>query len=174
MLQRRGRPRCGTKNRDMNFEAALQRLCDAGVEFVVIGGWAAIFHGSAHVTNDLDICYSRNRENLRKLAGALAPYHPRLRGFPEGLPFIWDATTLANGTVFTLTTDIGIIDLLAEVSGVGTFEEVQAASIEVFAFERSVRALSLEALIQAKKAAGRPKDLLILPELEGLLEAGGE
>ena len=73
-----------------------------------------------------------------------------------------------------MTTDIGIIDLLAEVSGVGTFEEVQAASIEVFAFERFVRALSLEALIQAKKAAGRPKDLLILPELEGLLEARGE
>ena len=155
----------------MNFEVAIQRLCDAGVEFVVIGGWAAIFHGSAHVTNDLDICYSRDKDNLRKLAGALAPYHPRPRGFPDSLPFVWDAATLANGTVFTLTTDLGIIDLLAEVSGIGTYADAQAASVEIDAFDRHLRALDLRALIQAKKAAGRPKDLLILPELEGLLEA---
>ena len=61
----------------MNLETAIQHLCDACVDFVVIGGWAAIFHGSAHVTSDLDICYSRDKENLRKLAAALAPYHPR-------------------------------------------------------------------------------------------------
>ena len=90
----------------MNFELAIQRLCDAGVEFVVIGGWAAIFHGSAHLTNDLDICYSRDRENLARLTDAMAPYHPRPRGFPDGLPFVWDAKTLSNGTMFTLTTDI--------------------------------------------------------------------
>ena len=149
----------------MNFELAIRHLCDDGVEFVIIGGWAAIFHGSAHVTNDLDICYSRDIENLRKLAGALAPYHPRPRGFPENLPFVWDAATLANGTVFTLTTDLGIIDLLAEVSGIGTYHDAYAASVEVDAFGRRVRALDLRALIQAKK------DLLILPELEGLLEA---
>ncbi|MCC6392139.1 MAG: nucleotidyltransferase [Bryobacterales bacterium] len=155
----------------MNFELAIQRLCDADVKFVVIGGWAAIFHGSAHVTNDLDICYSRDRENLGRLAKALAPYHPRPREFPDDLPFVWDAATLANGTVFRLTTDLGIIDLLAEVSGVGTYAEACAASVEVDAFGRRLRALDLRTLIQAKKAAGRQKDLLTLPELEGLLEA---
>lgn len=156
----------------MNFAAATQCLSDAGVDFVVIGGWAAIFHGSSHVTNDLDICYSRDQENLRRLAAALAPYHPRPRGFPKELPFVWDAATLSNGTVFTLTTNLGIIDLLAEVSGVGSYREVLAASVEVEAFDRRVRALDLPSLIQAKKAAGRPKDLLVLPELEGLLDAG--
>ena len=115
----------------MNFETALQSLCDAGVDFVVIGGWAAIFHGSAHVTNDLDICYSRDSENLQKLAATLAPYHPRPRGFPDPLPFVWDATTLAHGTIFTLTTDLGIIDLLAEVSGIGSYTAVREASLEV-------------------------------------------
>jgi hypothetical protein len=155
----------------MNFELAIQSLCDRGVDFVVIGGWAAIFHGSAHVTNDLDVCYSRTPDNLRKLAAALAPYQPRLRGFPENLPFLWDAVTLANGSVFTLTTSIGIIDLLAEVTGIGSYEEVYAASVEVEAFDRRIRVLDLRALIQSKKAAGRQKDLLILPELEGLLEA---
>lgn len=134
----------------MNFEIAIQRLCDSGVDFVVIGGWAAIFHGSSYVTNNLDICYSRDRNNLTKLALALAPYHPRPRGFPDGLPFVWDTATLANGTSFTLTTQLCIIDLSGEVVGIGTYKDVYAA---------------------AKRAAGRPKDLLILPELEGLLEA---
>lgn len=155
----------------MNFEAAVQRLCDAGVEFVIIGGWAAIFHGSVHVTNDLDICYSRDKENLNRLAACLAPYHPRPRDLGEDLPFVWDATTLANGTIFTLSTDLGIIDLLAEVPGIGAYPEAFVASIEVNVFDRPVRALNLSALVQAKRAAGRPKDLLLLPELEGLLEA---
>ena len=157
----------------MNFEVAVQRFCDEGVEFVVIGGWSAIFHGSAHVTNDLDICYSRDKANLRKLVQALDPFNPRPRGFPDNLPFLWDAATLANGTIFTLTTGLGIVDLFAEVSGVGTYKEVLAASVEVFAFDRLVRTLNLQALIESKKAAGRKKDLLILPELEGLLEASG-
>ena len=155
----------------MNFEIVIQRLCDSGVDFVVIGGWAAIFHGSAYVTNDLDICYSRDRNNLTKLALALAPYHPRPRGFPDGLTFVWDTATLANGTIFTLTSQLGSIDLLAEVAGIGTFEDVYAASVELEAFDRRIRTLSLPSLIAAKRAAGRPKDLLILPELEGLLEA---
>jgi hypothetical protein len=59
----------------MNFEVAIQRLCDTDVQFVVIGGWAAIFQGSAHVTSDLDICYSREKENLRKLESLLKAGH---------------------------------------------------------------------------------------------------
>ncbi len=155
----------------MNIERVIQHLCDADVDFVVIGGWAAIFHGSAHVTVDLDICYSRDKENLRRLAGALAPYRPRPRGFPDGLPFVWDAATLANGTMFTLTPDLGIIDLLAEVAGIGAYAETHAASVEIDAFGRRLRALDLGALIRAKRAAGLPKELLILPELDGLLKA---
>jgi hypothetical protein len=93
----------------MQFEKAVQALCDGGVDFVVIGGLAATLHGSAQVTYDLDICYSRASANLRRLTEALAPFHPRPRGFPVGLPFVWDEATLRNGTVFTLQTDIGEI-----------------------------------------------------------------
>jgi hypothetical protein len=131
----------------MNPDTAVRALVDADVEFVVIGGWSAIIHGSRFMTDDLDICYSRKTENLRRLAQALAPYHPRLRGLPEGLPFIWDELTLRNGTVFTLVTDLGE------------------------AFGRRVRTLDLKSLIKAKRAAGREKDLLVLPELESLFEA---
>lgn len=87
---------------------------------------------------------------------------------------MWDATTLANGTMFTLTTDLGIIDLLAEVPGIGTYAEARAVSVEVEAFGRRTLALDLRAPIAAKRAAGRPKDLLILQELEGLLEASAD
>ena len=74
----------------MSADIAIQILADAGVEFVIIGGWAAIIHGSRYMTDDLDICFSRKRENLARLAKALAPYHPRLRELPSGLPFVWD------------------------------------------------------------------------------------
>jgi hypothetical protein len=88
-----------------------------------------------------------------------------------GLPFIWDEATLRNGTNFTLATDAGAVDLLAEVTGLGSFEDVHSGSVSVNAFGRRVRTLDLRSLIQAKRAAGREKDLRALPELESLLEA---
>ena len=64
----------------MQFKAALHALCDGQVEFVVIGGLAATLHGSARITLDLDICFSRAPLNLNRLVAALAPFHPRPRG----------------------------------------------------------------------------------------------
>jgi len=138
----------------------------------VIGGIAATLHGSANVTYDLHICYGRAAANLSRVAAALAPFHPRPRGFPDGLPFVWVEETLRNATVLTLRTDVGEIDLMAEVTGLGGFDDVKARSITVEAFGREIATLDLPALIQAKRAAGRPKDLTALPELESLLEAG--
>lgn len=153
------------------FETAIQTLCDAEVDFVVIGGFSATLHGSARVTYDLNICYSRAPLNLCRMATALAPFQPRPRGFPKDLPFIWDEVTLRNGALFTLTTDLGEIDLLAEVAGLGTFDQIKAGSIIVEAYGRRIAILSLRSLIQAKRAAGRERDLAALPELESLLEA---
>jgi hypothetical protein len=155
----------------MQFGRAIHALCNAEVEFVVIGGLSATLHGSARVTFDLDICYSRSNANLKRLVAALAQFHPRPQGFPEGLPFIWDETMLRNTTVLTLQTDTGEIDLLAEVAGLGAWEEVKAGAILVDAFDRKIAILDLPSLIKAKRAAGREKDLAALPELESLLEA---
>jgi predicted nucleotidyltransferase len=155
----------------MNVEVAIQALVDAGVAFVIVGGWSAILNGSSYSTNDLDICFARNPENLRRLALALAPFRPRLRDLPEGLPFVWDQATLRNVTVLTLETDLGKVDLLTEVAGLGTLEEMTEGSVVTEAFGRQVRILDLKSLIKAKRAAGREKDLLVLPELESLLEA---
>jgi hypothetical protein len=156
----------------MQFEKAVQALCDARVDFVVIGGLAATLHGSALVTYDLDICYSRVSGNLHLIVKALAPFHPRPRGLPGELPFVWDEVTLRNGTVFTLQTDIGEIDLLAEVTDLGTFDDVKQHSITVEAFGRQIATLDLPGLIRTKRATGRQKDLIALAELESLLEAG--
>jgi hypothetical protein len=156
----------------MNFIAAVQALVDEGADFVIIGGWSAILHGSSSVTNDLDICYSRSPDNLKRVVAALTSFHPRLRDLPQNLPFVWDQATLRNAAILTLSTDLGAIDLLAEVTGLGGFGEVKANSVLVQAFDREVWTLDLPALIRAKRAAGRAKDLQVLPELEGLLEAG--
>jgi len=153
------------------FEKAIQVLTEADVGFVVIGGFSAILHGSAHITLDLDVLFSRETDNVVRLVRALAPYHPRPEGFPEDLPFLWEAATLRSGTVFTLKTDLGRIDLMTEVSGLGSFAEVWEDSVEADLYGHRVRTLSLQDLIKAKRAAGLVKDLQVLPELESIQEA---
>jgi hypothetical protein len=158
----------------VNIVQAIQVLTDGGVEFAIIGGWSAIMHGSAHLTRDIDLCYSRTSMNLKRLASALAPFHPRPADFPEGLPFVWDEQTLRSATILTLDTDLGRVDLLAEVAGLGDWNEVRKCCMRLSAFGREVWTLDLPSLIRAKRAAGRPKDLLVLPELESLLDAAND
>jgi hypothetical protein len=113
-----------------DFERLLAALVSGGVEFVVIGGMAATAHGSAHITVDLDIVYHRTSENIARLADALSPLQPYLRGAPPGLPFRFDADTINRGLNFTLVT--------------------------------------------AERAAGRPKDLERIAELESIHEDRGK
>jgi hypothetical protein len=154
----------------INLEAILHLLSNNAAEFVIVGGVAGSIHGSAYATFDLDICYARHGTNLEILAHSLAPLHPRLRGAPADLPFIWDVETLRRGLNFTLQTDLGDLDLLGEIAGLGSFDQVSAAALPIILFGVKYYVLSLDGLIAAKRAAGRPKDLLVLPELEALRE----
>jgi hypothetical protein len=98
-----------------------------------------------------------------------------LLGAPAGLPFRLDVATLQAGLNFTLTTDCGDLDLLGEVSGVGTYAQALGQSEECTLFDLPIRILSLDGLIAAKKAAARHKDrshLLELEELKKLRDAG--
>jgi hypothetical protein len=108
----------------------LRTLYDAHVEFIVIGGVAMYLLGSAHVTEDVDFCYSRTPENIKRLAAALEPHHPRLRGAAPDLPFRFDARTISQGTNFTLETDLGDFYFLGEVTGLGGYAEVKEFSGE--------------------------------------------
>lgn len=153
----------------------LQKLLEHEVAFVVVGGVAAVTHGASIVTADLDLCYDPSAENRQRIVSALSSLRPYLRGAPAGLPFFWDERTLRDAPVLTLTTDAGDVDLLAELTGVGSFEAVQAQSETFDVSGVVVRVLSLDGLIAAKRAAGRPKDLFLLPELEAIraLRGGG-
>jgi hypothetical protein len=153
----------------IDARAALALLLRHEVEFIVVGGVAAWLHGSPLLTRDLDVVYARSESNLRRLAGALAPLHPYLRGAPPGLPFLWDAETLARGLNFTLTTDLGDLDLLGEVGG-ATFETLLPRSFVVRASGLEFLCLGLRTLIELKRAAGRPKDFEAIAQLEVTLE----
>lgn len=147
----------------------VQRLLDvlhgASVDFVVVGGVALVLRGSSRVTVDLDLCYARDADNLRRLAVALAPYRPRLRGAPLDLPFLWDERTLASGLNFALTTDLGDVDILGEIAGVGGYRQVSAGASELVVGAARVRVMDVDALERSKRAAGRAKDLLDLAEI---------
>ena len=149
--------------------ALIPALCESGVKFVLIGGLAAAVHGATYATRDLDVCYSRHLDNLEKLARALAPFSPRLRDAMPELPFALDFATLRAGCNFTLTTTAGDLDLFGELPGLGDYTRVieYAESRKMVGFVCHV--LSLEGLILAKKAAGRPKDQAQVTELEALL-----
>jgi predicted nucleotidyltransferase len=152
------------------FEKIARVLAAGRVKFIVIGGWAAIFHGLAHSTYDVDVVYSRDRENIRRLVEALKPLHPYLRGAPPGLPFVFDEKTVRNGLNFTLNTDLGKLDLLGEVPGARSYDELLPHSKEMEANGIKYQCATLERLIQMKRAAGRPKDFEILAALVALLE----
>jgi hypothetical protein len=153
-----------------DFKALLRILSDAGVEFIVVGGVAAAVHGSARATFDLDVVYRRTPEGIDRLVLALLPYHPYLRGAPPGLPFRWDAATVGRGLNFTLTTDVGDLDLLGEITGGGGYEALAPSTTLIRAFDIECRLLNLDRLIEVKRAAGRPKDFEVVAELETIRE----
>lgn len=156
----------------MTLFEMIRALLDARVRFVVIGGVAASAHGSARVTVDLDICYDTTADNREALARVLAGWHGYPRGIEPGLPFRMDARTLANAEILTLTTDAGPIDLLQRVAGVGDYAACVAVGEEVSVEGLRFIVLGLPALIASKRAAGRPRDLEALRELEALEEMG--
>jgi len=150
------------------FRSLVEALVAAEVEFIVVGGLAAAAHGSPRVTQDIDVVYSRTPANLDRLVRALAPSSPYLRGAPPGLPFAWSIETIRRGLNFTLSTSIGDIDLLGEITGGGGYEALLPHTIQVDLFGRPCRCLDLPTLIRVKRAAGRPKDLETIAELEAL------
>lgn len=149
-------------------EAVIRLLGRHDVRWILVGGLAAITHGAPLVTQDVDVCYARDDENLAHLAAALVEVQAELRGADPGLPFRVDARTLRAGDAFTFTTDVGWLDLLGTPSGTSGYEDL-ARTADVFdLFGQRVLVASVEDLIRMKRAAGRPKDLLALEELGAL------
>ena len=143
-----------------------------GVRYVVIGGLAAILHGSPQLTFDADICPAPDKDNLERLAAALREMDARIRSaeVPGGLQFACDAAFLSSIQLVNLVTRHGELDISFEPSGTGGYADLarNAASVAVSAVMVPVAAL--EDVIRSKEAAGRPKDQRTLPLLRELLE----
>ncbi len=157
-----------------DFARLLGALHGGGVDCIVVGGLAATIHGSARLTQDVDVSYARSEANLERVVRALGPLEPYLRGAPPGLPFEWSFATLRAGLNFTLTTSAGDLDLLGEIPGGGTYEELLPDTVPVELFGHDVRCLDLDALIRTKRAAGRVRDLEAIAELQALREERGD
>ena len=155
---------------DFQPEAVIRLLGRHEVRYILIGGLAAVTHGAPIVTQDIDLCYARDAENLARLAAALQDVHAYLRGADAGLPFRLDARTLAKGDAFTFTTDLGWIDILATPAGTAGYEDLARTAQAFNLFGHRVLIAAVDDLIRMKRAAGRPKDLLAIEELGALRE----
>jgi hypothetical protein len=142
----------------------LQALDRYGVDFVLVGGLAGLAHGSSYPTYDLDIAYSRDDSNLRRLVDALREIRVTLRGAPADLPFQLEVETLANGANFTFDTEFGSFDVLGDVAGIKSYDELRRGSKIKEVFGVQVRIASLDHLIAMKRAANRRKDQLMVME----------
>jgi hypothetical protein len=156
------------------LSAMVQKLAAGGMEFVVVGGYAAVAHGASLMTRDVDACCRFSPENLRRLAAVLADVHPRHRMTPQRLPLeITDesASTLRN---LYLDTDLCALDCLSEVAGVGDYDHVLRQSVEIRTPSGRCRILDLDALICAKEAMGRTQDKLAVIQLKAIRERLGQ
>jgi hypothetical protein len=140
-------------------QALLTRLKDSGLEFVIIGGVCVVFHGALMATFDLDICCPFGVENVRKIESAVKDLNPVHRLTANKLPLEVTRSSFGALKNLYLQTDLGKLDCLGEVTGVGNFDEVKRQSLVAHLSYGEFRFLNLDALIAAKKNIGREKDL---------------
>ena len=148
----------------------IQRLCDTDIGFVIVGGFAAMLHGSSLLTRDLDVCAVLTAENVGKLRDTFRELHPFHRLTPQKLSFLDNPEPGVEVRNLYLRTDIGPVDVLSSILGVGDFERVYSQSAEIELFGHKCRVISLDDLIRAKEALGREKDLLAVKELRAIKE----
>jgi predicted nucleotidyltransferase len=152
----------------LRSDEILRRLTGRGIDFVVIGGVAAVLHGSAQATFDLDICYATDAGNLEALGEVLVELGAHLKGVDEDVPFVPDGRTLRRVDVLTMITDAGELDVLARPAGSPGYESLRRDADRFDLDGFSVLVASIDDLIAMKLAAGRAKDLAAVEELEAI------
>ncbi|MCE5339647.1 MAG: nucleotidyltransferase [Planctomycetaceae bacterium] len=153
------------------FINLIDKLRDHNVEFVIIGGLASIIHGSTRTTQDIDICCKFSSENLRKLFGAIKDKHPVHRMNPKRPVLVLNDENIKKFKNLYIDTDIGQLDCLGEVQGIGQFDEVLKNAITINIDKKTYNVLSLDALIKSKKTLNRPQDKQDVLHLEAIKQA---
>lgn len=153
-----------------NDRTLLTRLKGLDVEFVIVGGVCGVLHGVPLVTLDLDICCDFSFANLRRIQHSLKDLHPFHRMTPKRLPFEISEELAGRLKNLYLHTDVGALDCLSEVKGIGNYEEVLSRSISHRTSYGEFRMLDLDALITAKEAMGRHRDIAAAKLLRAIKE----
>lgn len=156
-----------------NLEDILERLIRSHVEFVIIGGFAVLAHGASLMTEDVDICCPFSEENLRAIEGAVRDLHPVHRMTPQHLPFELTPSLVGDLKNLYLATDLGKLDCLSEVLGIGGYDEVERRSVEIKFESGPCRVLEIDALIEAKSATNRTRDRMAILQLKAIKERKG-
>jgi hypothetical protein len=156
---------------ELDLARMLEALNRNRVSYILIGGLAAVYHGSPFPTEDADITPETDRQNLDRLAAALGELNARVRpkSEPDGLPFRCDGETLAGGETWNLTTDAGDLDVTFQPSGTRGYRDLRREAAQVQLYGVTVRIASLSDVIRSKQAANRPKDQRMLPTLREIL-----
>jgi hypothetical protein len=151
-----------------NVADLLKLLSKGKVDFVIVGGFAGIVHGITIVTEDIDICCDFSKENLLRLQTALARLHPVHRMTPKKIKLNLTEKTCGQYKNLYLDTDIGQLDCLSFISGVGDFKEVKKASVPIEVEGTKFNVLNIDALIESKKAMKRDSDKQSIIQLEAI------
>ena len=146
----------------------LARLVKAEVRFVLIGGYACIVHGGTLSTLDVDVCCDFTPDNLLRLQQAVDDLNPVHRMTPKRIPLSLTAKNCQNLKNLYLDTDLGQLDCISEVLGLGDFGQVEQMCQTIEADRIQLKVLSRDALIQSKKAMGRPRDREAVHQLEAI------
>ena len=150
--------------KDLNY--ILKSLLDNEVEFILIGGFASVIHGSNHVTQDLDICAVISNDQIEKIRKSLRELSPVHRmNLKANVSFNDRPLPDENVQNIYLQTDAGVLDILSSVIGVGDFNELKKNAIQVPLFGKKCLVISIDDLIKCKQSMTRPKDKIVLEEL---------
>lgn len=151
---------------DFKPRSIIKLLTARGVDFVVIGGYAAVLHGSPRVTNDLDICYAKDAANLAALGRCLTDMDAQPAGVGDKVPFVADERTLARIELLTLETTLGPLDVMRSPTGAPSYVRMRERAERYDVDGMVVRVAAIPDLLAMKRAAGRRKDLADVEELE--------
>ena len=153
-----------------DLQALLKLLIHSPLDFVLVGGFAAVLHGSNQTTRDIDICVVYSPEQVWLLRKILKPFHPYHRMQTSKESFLETPQDLSRKQDLYLMTDLGALDVINHIEGVGGYYDVLERSQEVEMYDGKCRLISIEDLIKSKKALGRHRDLVTAAELEAIQE----